>query len=643
MMSSGWPPGVMGAVVSPAMASVALKAVVAIAALTLVAALKPSIACAVVERLGALMPGDTGARLGRRVRRWVGAGDTTDDGGNDPEPEPTSPDTGRRDLIIVALVASVVAVAQVVWIWKHRSLGTLDWDESRYVAGSFRFQRMFSGGFVGENVAFYGPAVPFWSGLTMLIAPLDPEMAISSQVVFAVGTAVAVTGVARRLTNSVAAIFCGILVSVLPATIASSQVYLLVPGAAFGLTAGIWALLASDHGNNRRIWLVGPLFALAPMSRGMTLAMLPAAYLATLVHVAPSTRGLRRAAMSLSAVSIGVCLYLMTWGKPMIDYIVGGLDAEGGPSPALFDRVAIRFSEVHDGLGQALVGAILIALVGLAISLRRNSPFTPIAGNPLIVVMTLVFGGGAALLLGGYRGELGFWDYPLIPLLVVLLVSFAAQAPRPLAVGLGTAIMGWMTYLALVALWILPFSGVASVGLDRYRAPLFASYKGWFDPRFTPARRDEQQQAAREWDELSIDIDERLRRLDEQSPAPLEVYYRGGSNFIYHTSAVLAAKDGREPVTYFGEPLVSADGDWADVLVPRKRGAERVLLIPEISPTASVANGGRTQSDLDRALGEDNYRAGAALRREAEMAGWRIIDRVPMPLGDTMLVYADPK
>ncbi len=629
---------------TPHMASVSFVVVIVVSSSAIVVAAWPSllrVATAPVVRLAS-----SGRRWGwgRTIGEfcdWFGAPGSRVDG-DDAEREVDTGGHGRREMAVVAVVAVVVACLQVVWIWRHRSLGTLDYDESRYVAGAYQFRTMLTGGDPGDMNLFYGPAVPLLSAVATVVGPLDVRTVISAQLLLSVGIAVSVTGVARRLTTPTAAVIAGIAVTVLPATIAASQVYLLVLGSAFALTAGMWALLASDHGTNGRIWLVGPLFALAPMSRGMTLGLLPVAAIASLLYVSTSGRGLRRGIVTLSVAAIALATYLLTWGRPMVNYVVGGLDAAGTQDPGIAERLSIRWNEVSDGFGRPLlVVGLVVAGIGLVAAVRRGDLVGPVRGNAVLATVVLVLGGGTVFMLGGYFGSLGFWDYPLMPLLVAVLVTFGAMAPRPVRVPAAAAGLGFMAYLALIALWVLPATApFAASGLGRYRVPVYASYKGWLDPRYEFPHRSEQRTASREWDAVSLEIDDALRRIDDRSPAGFEVFYWGGSNFVQYTSRILAAEDGREAISF---PSDFSEGDpWTDALVPTSSDVERVLLIPIVAAGGSQDGIGRSPAEAERARDDPAVRGNAELRRIAISAGWQIVDRIPLPHGDEMVIFAAP-
>lgn len=556
---------------------------------------------------------------------------------------PASRRRGRKDIGVVAGISSLVAVAQAVWIWQHRSLGNLDWDETRYVAAAFRSERLLSGGYVADAWHFYGPAVPFLSGVSMLVGPVDVRMAISAQLILTVGIAVSATGVCRRVASSHAAVFAGVATSLLPATMAASQEYLLVLGAAFGLTAGVWALLASEHGHGWQIWIVGPLFVLAPMSRGMTMGLLPAAFVATLLYCSASSRGLRRAVVSLSLGTVAVSGYFLTHGAAIVGYVVSGLTADASQAPSLFDRLSYRWSEVSDGFGRPLLlVGVLMGAVGLANTIRHGRYRRSIRGSEFAALVVVVIGGGTVFLLGGYIGGLGFWDYPLIPLLVVMLVALAARSGSRLSAVAGVGSLGWLCYLALVTLWVVPPTApMASAGLGRYSTPIFEKYKGAFDPRFTPARRSEQREASAEWAEASARIDRSLHEYDAATDKQLEVFYWGGSNYVIYSSEIFAAWDEGDPVRYADGPGPMIEGDWSRVLDARDEATVRVLLVTQINEP--VDDDGRTALEYEVTIGDANYQGGVALRSVAEDRGWRIVDRVALPLGDDMLIYAPPE
>lgn len=636
-----WGSGILRTVISLQSARTAFFVALLAAPAVVLWAARPDLLGSLTKPILRVMPSTTRTGPVRQIERFLTWSDAPEEGpSRELTPEPRAHNGGRRSLLVVAACASAIAAMQAVWIWNHRTLGNLDWDEARYVAGSYQFENLLSSGHLGELYMFFGPFVPIISAVGMLVLPDDPRTAISMQLVLSVGIAVSVAGITRRLAGPAAAGVAGVLVALLPAMMATSQVFLLVLGSALGLTAATWALLASDHGNNWRIWLVGPLLAIAPLSRGMTLGLLPAFFLATLLYVSVSSRGFRRACVSLALASAALAAFFLTWGWPIVTYVVRGLNAPTTQDVGLWERIAYRWSEVSDGVGRPLlVIGLATAIVGLFGSVRNGGLKLQLRGHALVAVSVAVLGGGSALLLGGYFGPLGFWDFPLIPLLVVLLVALGSKAVAPIPALVASVTLVWLGYLALVTLWILPFDApLSSWGLGRYSMPLFEVYNRSLDPRFEPERRSEQRQASEEWTRASIAIDQRLHAM-ERSREGLEVLYAGGSNYVQYSAWILNAQEGLDPRPW-GEIL--ADGDRDAVLDTRDSQTDRLLLVPQLADNTSEADGGRSREELESARNDDAFRTSSEIRAHAELTGWEVVARLDLPLGDELLFYSPP-
>lgn len=648
-------------VVSDTVASVILYGIVVVGLGACGWAVAPNAARYVLRRgTGEARSLDSSGRPGTfdRIARWPGAFDRRsalerphDAGASDTE-DTTAEDgdrsyrrEGRRHLVIVALIASVVVAVQIAWVVRNRHFSNLDFDEARYVATAIRFRELLSFREAGGFRLFNGPAMPLLSGAVMLVAPATAAVAISATLPLNVALAVSVTGVARHVMAARGALYCGVAVAVLPVTMALSQAYLLAEGAAVGFAAGMWALLASEHGENRRIWLVGPLFALAALSRGMAFGLMPVAVLAVVLHTSASARGLRRGVAVMGATSALLGCFFLTWGRGIVGYVLGGLTASETQSPGILGRLNARWGEIADGFGQPLLHVgVILAILGVVRRRREGGRSHTVRGDALATVTVFVLGALAVHLTGGYYGPLGFWDFQLMPLLLVLLVAMATTVLQPRARALLAGVtLGWWLYLATVSVWLLPHDApLVAFGVGRYSESKIEH--NLFDPRFRPGRRIEQRDANREWWAASLEIEARLRRLERRSPEPLEVFYRGGSSyFVEHSSWIIGARAGREPIGYIGDLGQMSDGDVAALLEPATEGSRRVLMIPVIG--ASCGDGGGcsyTRDHLRQIMDSDPVRLNANLRGAAEEAGWRVIERIPLPLGDEMLVYAPP-
>lgn len=542
---------------------------------------------------------------------------------------------GRRTLAVVAAVSLLIAVFQWIWIWQHRPFGTLDGDELRYVAGALGFRDLLLTGDQGQIGRWYGPVLPAISAFTMVFGPLDPRMAISIQPIFAGLTAVASAGVARRVASETTALLVGIAVALLPATLASSQVYLLGLPSAAALAGALWALFASDRGRGRTIWAVGPLLALAPLSRGMTLALMPAAYVAVLLYASATRVGLRRAIVSLSIGAFALASYLLIVGWAMVDYLLGGLNVPEVQAPSVLERVQVRYAEVADGMGRPLLAVgLVLAAASVVVLWRQGYRLRPLRGRPSVVIAVVLVFGWLPMLRGGDFGGLGFWDYPLIPILVVAMAALIGQLPRPVHVAASALALVWLIYLAGVSVDLVPPAAPGTqFGLGRYHQPLMESNNG-LDPRLSQIdRRPEARGAAAEWWAADQEIDRTLRKVDADRPGPMEVVYLGGVNHSRYASTLIAQLQRRPALDY---PFVRDGSNWAEVLEPSVPGIDRVLLIPHVDDPVTPHDGPRRRAD-------SVYQESDQLFLAATDAGWTVAAEVPIPLGDRMLVVQAPE
>jgi hypothetical protein len=567
-----------------------------------------------------------------RAGTWAGCAPAR----RDPAPGGVGP------LLAVGALALAVAVVQLRWIWTWRAAGNLDVDEVRFAAGSVQFARLLTFGEVGSLELWYGPVVPFLGGIATAVGSDDPRWAMSVQPLLAAATAIAATALARRIVGPIAAVVAGATVVLLPATVSATQMYLTSLGAAVAVTGAAWALLASDHGRGRTIWWFGAFVALAPLSRTMTFGLLPVLAVAAVLHASVSVRGLRRTVAALAIGAFVAAQHYLTWGWQAMGYVLGGLDDTEVQRPGVGQRLTIRFDEVADGFGHPLLLAgLALALVGAVLAWRAGARFRPLRGRPIATLGVLVVGGWSVLLTGGYFGGLGFWDLPLMPVLVVVIVALAARVPTPVPQVAGAVALAWLAYLALVATWLLPPTARgAERALGRYATAIFQPNNGP-DPRIsTVGRRDEIAAASEDWWATIEEVEARLRAIDAEQPGGLEVVHLGGTNYLPSAHQLLARQRDQEPIAFAN--ATPADG-WADAFVPGPTASERVLLIPELAEEATGVPGGRTPADLDAALGDDRLELSESLAEAASARGWTVDGTIDLPLGDRLLIVRAPR
>lgn len=279
----------------------------------------------------------------------------------------------RHPLAGTAAIATAVALGQAWWIWTHRSVGALDPDEAGYIASALRFERAIASFQPGALVHAVGasgtaPLLPLLSAPLVVVGPRDPRTVMLIQPLLAVLSAVAVSGIVRRLAGPAVAVGTGVSYVVLPAVLLATQSYWFGLVTAASMLGAVWALIESDRGMNARIWWFGVGVAAMLLSRTMALGFLPAMALAGVVVVGRNQRGLRRlaGAFALAGAIAGPWYFV---GR---ESIFGYLFSYGyGPRAGLFgsgdpwERFGFRLGRSIEAVGRpALVTAAVVACVG---------------------------------------------------------------------------------------------------------------------------------------------------------------------------------------------------------------------------------------------------------------------------------------
>ena len=184
--------------------------------------------------------------------------------------------------------ASVIAVGHAVWIWSNRHIGAFDPDEAGYAAHALRvhrnidFQHPFATLREAAN-AGNGPLVPSLAVPLLIPGPRDPRTVMMIQPLLLILSSVSVAGIARRLAGPGTALACGLTFLVLPTAALATQSFWLGLGAASMMGVSVWALLASEQGTNRWVWVYGAAMAAMTLSRSMALAFVPGLLLAGVI------------------------------------------------------------------------------------------------------------------------------------------------------------------------------------------------------------------------------------------------------------------------------------------------------------------------------------------------------------------------
>lgn len=536
-------------------------------------------------------------------------------------------------LLVVAGGAALIAIGQAIWIWTHRNLGAFDPDESGYIAAAMRMHRsidllrpwnlVITVGGTGNGITTPLLSVPF-----LLAGPRDPRAAMLVQPFLMVVTSVAVGGITRKLAGPWAAIAAGLLFAVLPTTILATQSYWYGLSAATFMALGMWALVTSDRGENRRIWWFGVAIGLMFLSRTMTLGYAPAVAVAGLVVTGWDPRRLLRLA-GAGALSI---LVAGPWyfhnRQSIFEYLFSyGYGERAGRfgQGDVFERAGMRVDRIEQAFGvsksllgvtvtQVLCAAALISVLSIAWRRWRTRGVGPSRQPDALRAATAVAAafvvGMAALVSTSNNGV--WFEYPLVVLAVPLVVALIALGPRWVRV-LTTVVVTALSVQLLAQLWwIVPFEAPAPTSHYEYG---FAEY----DERFAPDRRDEHAEAAGDWWDATTSVLESMR---EQAPGRGAAAFTVSGNMqMFNANTLALAGELETWPPYMTIPDTAAGEDErAAALTPTDffegEYVERILVIALHDQTLFTPD-----TEVE------------AFAEEAQDAGWEVVDQVDLPDG----------
>lgn len=547
----------------------------------------------------------------------------------------------RHPLLVVAASASVVAIGHAVWIWSNRHVGAFDPDESGYLTASLRMEGLLRS---LDLVAFSreveatnnGVTVPVLSVPFTLLGPRDPRTVMMLHPVLLVFTSVATAGITRRITGPWAAVAAGLAVAALPTMSTATQSYWYGLGATACLVGAMWALVASDRGQNRWIWWFGVGVALMSLSRTMSLGYVPAAFAAGLVVVGRDRRGLLRL-VGAAGVTLLVAgpWYLMNRGSIfgyLLSYGYGERAGEFGDGDVVartafrIERYAVAFGATNFLLlwASALCVAALCAWahrdrLGSVAGIRSLVRAHDASWRAWLAVATCVLLGTAALVSTSNNGV--WFELPMVPLLAVVLVSGISLAPRWYAAGLAAVIAPVLVWGLAVQWWLVPFEPGRATSHYEYG---FAEY----DDRFAPDRRDEHPNAAREWYEFYREL---LSSIRPQAPGEQDpVFTLSGNMQLFNANSL----------TFTGEL-----GDWSPRLEVPDTAEDFDRRSEWLTPTVEH-HGVRVERQLliaehDQTLFTPDADV-VGFARQAERSGWVEKERYEMPDGGAVVLLVHP-
>ena len=502
-------------------------------------------------------------------------------------------------LILVTVTVGLVAVGHAVWIYRHRELGAFDPDEAGYLATAMRYQRSIDPAHPFEFIRSVGGTsngvtVPLLSMLVLIVGPRSPQAAMLVQPLLMCVSAVAITGIALRVAPRGVAVGAGIAYCVFPTTILATQSYWYGLGAAAFTVLALWALVASDEGHNRWIWVFGACVAATLLTRTMTLGFIPGFVAAAFFVTYRSRRGLLRAGGALGlAALLAAPIYLVNRNAIfgyLFSYGYGGRAAKfghGGPA----ERLRFRLGRIFDGMGVEPAHTVMVlGLIGLAYWVYRRRSHTASSGEdppprepryPYQVAAALaafVVLGVLALVSTTNNGV--WFELPVIAVFTALLAAPIGVAPRLLKVASLAVILGCGAVTLPVAWWLAPAGhrGTAPIAVNYLTAAHYEAGFEQYDPRFGTDRRDELPEAAADWRSINDQVRHRLHELGTDPTDRPSIWMSGNFQLFNTNSVALSGEVAGEPVTMFVPDTVTEPEERADYLSPTFDGKRRVLV-----------------------------------------------------------------
>lgn len=552
---------------------------------------------------GAVVEQPTDAAAGRGARRWGAA---------------------RRlalahPLPTVALAAALGALLSAVHIWRSRTTGSLDPDESGYLATALRYHRVLAeGGLTSlvEQVRYttLGPLVPLLSLPLLLVGPRDPRAAMLVQPVLQVALAVASAGIARRLVGPAGAILAGCSVAAAPTVLLASQSYWYGLGAAVVMAGALWALLASDRLRNRWWIAAGVLLGLLPLARTMALGFVPAVVLAGLVLAGRDRRSLANLAKLLVVAALVGGPWLVAQHQQILDYLLGYGYGEraaqfgsGGPAERLVARVVLLCTGT-------LLPLVLAAWPAWLVARDRagwRGPWSARRREATALVAALVVGLAAL----ASTSNQGVWfELPLVAIVVPLWVLALQRLP----IRVRRVLVAWMVVgaVALPVVVRVVVGGHAEAALAQY------------DPRFDDGRAEA---AGQEWDAVRTAVVDRLGVITENGERGVIVVI-GNMELFNSNDLLLGAElqlwwpDVRVIDSYAPRAERAAQlTPYGDVPAPDGARRERVLVVVR-HPYRTFTPDGRWP----------------VVERQARKAGWVEVDTFALPTEGEVAIYRTP-
>jgi hypothetical protein len=428
------------------------------------------------------------------------------------------------------------------------------------------------------------------------------------------------------MAGPIAAFSTGCAFLAFPTAALATQSFWLGLGATASMAAAVWALFSSEHLTNRWTYAYGLGIACMALSRTMAFAFVPGLLLAGAIMCGRDRRswwGLARA-VTVAFVVAGPWYVLQReaiFGY-LLDYGYGpraGLFGSGGP----MDRLAFRFDRISGDIGTSLTTtALVIAATALPVIGYHwwRSQQAPQGAREFSALLVAVLLGIAALVSTTNNGV--WFELPLIALLVALTGALAARAWLVLRVALVVQLIGQAAIVLAVTWWLVP----PRLEITAHYEYGFAQYDG----RYDQGRRDDQPAAARDWRELSSDLERAMNRIDGGTGLGA-VFTVSGNMQLFNSNTLALAGE----LQGWGPTIRIPD----TTLEPEERAGD-------LTPTTVAGDGREVQRVLvlaihDRILFTPDAEVDA-FYRQARREGWRAVDSYDMPGGGQVLVMRHP-
>lgn len=535
----------------------------------------------------------------------------------------------RRPVTTTALLAVIVALGSAIWLWSNRSGQLFDADESKYLADAIRFADAARSGpgtlLTQVRTTGTAPLVPLSATPFLLVSANEPRAAFLIQGVLLVVAASTITSITRRLTGALTAVLAGVAFATFPATLLALQSFQYGLAVVAMLGVAVAALVHSEQGTNRLVWLVGTAAAAMVLSRTMALVFVVPLLLAGIATTWPNRRGMLRLGASFGIGTVLALPWYLLQREAIFGYLFqygyGDRSSSYGPDGAVFQALSVlgRLVSLADPLLSA-VAIVAVAVVAVR-WLRRSDDlagrvrrFIDTAAFPLVV---LLLSGAAILMTSSNQG--GWFTAPLyiaaVPL-SAMAIERSGTVIRSVAVAaVAVHIVGM---LLLNGWWAVPYRWVDPLvpyAISTYPEDVFAEA----DQRLGPDLRDQRQEAEAEWAAATLGLERRLAAFDGDRPAVFTIV--GNGRMLNGNAVTLTALgDGWYPDIQLPD-TADADTDWGEHLSPtawNRAGdeVERIIVVIDREDDVFPADAGSEE-----------------FRRSAIDDGWKVVARAELPVG----------